>query len=512
MHRFIVLSLLLLLPWDASARRGRKAAPATPPVPTMEERQAAFGNINEAMMSGRMTHAADMLVMLLSQPEQAHFHAEAYARLGKVFSNLELPYSALMAYEQGLRSDIAVVGSEVPKALALGEQVGDSAVLEPIFANNLRIETDAATRSRMAYLAAKENQRAGNHAMAYGMLQMISASDPQYPDAKALEGVSLSLQKRYTDAIVPLQIALAMGKSKGRNAQFVDTNTMNIARAYYSAKNFPKAAEHWAQIPRESPLWVQAQFERAWAHFQMKDMGGTLALLQNHESPFFEGLYYPEASLLRIYALFMLCKFPDASRQIETFQKRYNAQHSQLMSLAALPASTLFETMRRHVETGESDLPPSLVAAFVSEERFNSSLKAISNAESELARLRNVNANPFSATAAQWLDSRRTQLITAEGTRIAKQVRLMESTLGEMIQNSEISKLDMLQLEQRLYEQAANIGKIPESKRNVKRKLRRKVDTRVWPWEGEYWADEVGYYRISAKPDCPAGLQTGEVK
>ena len=120
MHRFILLSLLLLLPWDASARRGRKAAPATPPVPTMEERQAAFGNINEAMMSGRMTHAADMLVMLLSQPEQAHFHAEAYARLGKVFSTLELPYSALMAYEQGLRSDIAVVGSEVPKALALG--------------------------------------------------------------------------------------------------------------------------------------------------------------------------------------------------------------------------------------------------------------------------------------------------------------------------------------------------------------------------------------------------------
>ena len=71
---------------------------------------------------------------------------------------------------------------------------------------------------------------------------------------------------------------------------------------------------------------------------------------------------------------------------------------------------------------------------------------------------------------------------------------------------------EILQLEQRLYEQAANIGKIPDSKRNVKRKLRRKVDTRMWPWEGEYWADEVGYYRIDAKPDCPAGLQVGEVK
>ncbi len=500
MHLLRLLSLLLLWPMAALGQA---------PVPTMQEREAAFGAINTSMLSGHLTQAADGLVMLIAEPTQAVFHAEAYARLGKIFTKLELPYSALMAYEKALRTDAQVVGGEATLALELGEQVGDAAVLEPIFAGNLGLAQDDLSRSRMAYLAARENQRRGNHAVAQGMLQMVQANHPNYPEARALEGVVLSLQKRYESAIVPLQIALAVGKAGGRDALFMSTVRMNIARAYYSAENFPKAAEHWAQIPREDPLWLQAQFERSWAHFRMEDMSGTLALLHNHESPYFREMYYPEASLLRIYALFLLCKFPDASREIDAFQTRYTAQHSTLLELAAQPPSALFATMRAHVETGSSDLPPSVAAMYAGEERFNDSLRAIRSAEDELARLRNVNANPFSAYAAQWLDTRRQQLITAEGGRISSKVRAMEAELGEMLRSSNMSKLDMLQMEQRLYEQAANLGAIPEGKRQVKRRIRGRVYERIWPWQGEYWADEVGYYRIDSKPNCPAGLQQG---
>ena len=39
------------------------------------------------------------------------------------------------------------------------------------------------------------------------------------------------------------------------------------------------------------------------------------------------------------------------------------------------------------------------------------------------------------------------------------------------------------------------------------RKQRTKKGYQSWPWEGEYWADELGYYRISTKSDCPASLR-----
>ena len=33
---------------------------------------------------------------------------------------------------------------------------------------------------------------------------------------------------------------------------------------------------------------------------------------------------------------------------------------------------------------------------------------------------------------------------------------------------------------------------------------------RVWPWQGEAWADELGWFVFSARPDCPATMARGD--
>jgi hypothetical protein len=52
---------------------------------------------------------------------------------------------------------------------------------------------------------------------------------------------------------------------------------------------------------------------------------------------------------------------------------------------------------------------------------------------------------------------------------------------------------------------------MPESKRRVKRQVRARVTERLWDWEGEYWADEIGFYRVNTKPECPEGMRAGSV-
>ena len=42
---------------------------------------------------------------IADDPLQAHFKAEAYARLGNVLLELDLPYSALIAIEQAMQID-----------------------------------------------------------------------------------------------------------------------------------------------------------------------------------------------------------------------------------------------------------------------------------------------------------------------------------------------------------------------------------------------------------------------
>jgi len=477
--------------------------------PTMEQRSEAFADVSAAMTSGNQAGAADALIAVIDNPEWDIFDGEAHARLAVLLKRLDLPYSALVAYTKALESDPEGVGSEANSAVDLADTVGDQAILEPVFASNLGLDVDDATRSRMAYLAARENHRSGNLSTAAAMLKLVKPNDPYYPEAKALEGVILSLQKRHGEALAPLQIALAVGGRAKRGEVFKSVVLMNLARAYYAAGNYPQAAHYWAQLERGDPKWLDAQFERAWAHFRMEDMNGTLTLLQNHVSPYFADHYYPEAAMLRLYALFLLCKFPAASAQLEAFQAQYRPQLEDLNGVLTMSPEAVFDAIRRHIDGEDSGLPANVTTPFENEDRIKDSIVAVGNAEEEAARLRNVSANVFAQTAMEWVSARREALVKAEGERILKRVRRMANELNELIANSDVTKLDLMQMESRLYERASFTGKMPEAKRQVKRDVRAAVTERLWDWQGEYWADEVGYYRIDTTPECPEDLVQG---
>jgi len=479
-------------------------------MPSMEERQEVFGEIDTAVREGRKAQVADLLMEVVEDPERGAFHAESYARLGAVLSELDLPYAALIAHQRALATDPELVTGSAVAALKLGDQVGDLSLLQGVFAANVGLDVDAATRSRMAYLAAREAHHTGSYGLALGVLRMVKDDDPAFPEAKALQGVVLSRQGRPEKALESLLDAQKAGSAAGREQRFVDMIHLNIARTYYAAGNFPRSIEYFAKVDRSSRQWGESQFERAWAHYRLQDMNGVLSLLHDHASPFLEGWYFPEASLLRIHALYGMCKFPEATRQIDVFKDRYNHHVATLQQAADRGPEELFQQMAKQVEEGSSDLPAMLVWRFESEDRFADGLTAVRSAEDETARLRNVSQNPFSERASAWVSERRETIIAAEGDRIRARAQRMADDLNRMLADAELSKLDMLEMETRLYQMASIEGAMPDARRVVSRTGRVKDGWREWAWEGEYWIDEVGYYRITAPPDCPIGLAAGE--
>jgi hypothetical protein len=146
---------------------------------------------------------------------------------------------------------------------------------------------------------------------------------------------------------------------------------------------------------------------------------------------------------------------------------------------------------------------------FEEEERFKDSLAAVRSAEDEKKRLMNVAANPFSGWASDKVDQRRQWLVNSEGRRVKNRAKRMADELSQMMDDVEISKLDMMDFERRLYQAASARGEMLDKRDTVKRTKRIRDNERYWPWEGEYWADEVGYYRINSKPDCPQGMSQG---
>lgn len=502
---------------DADARQTRREAAAAKAAeegevvpPTMEERQEVFGAVDEAFKAGRKGEVADLLVEIIDNAEvHVHLRAEAYARLGKVLGSFDLPYSALVAYQGALATDAALTQDSAKVAIELADEVGDTAILESVFADNLGLSVSDETRSRMAYLAAREAHARGMHPLALASLSMVVESDPYFPEAKALEGVTLSLMNNPGGALGPLQVALGTGKALGRDARFMNTVRLNLARAYYAASNFPRAIEYFARVERSSRQWPEAQFERSWAHFRLQDTNGVLSLLQTHDSPFLEGQYFPEASLLKVYSLFLMCKFPEATKEIDRFKSKYEPKIAELRAVEARAPADLFAAMASHVEEGESDLPEMISWRFEEEDRFNDSLAAVRSAEDEKKRLMNVAANPFSGWASDEVEARRALLVDTEGKRIQARAKRMADELAQMMDDVEISKLDMMDFERRLFQAASAKGEMLDKRDTVQRTKRVRDNERYWPWEGEYWADEVGYYRIQSKPDCPQGMSQG---
>jgi xanthine dehydrogenase molybdopterin-binding subunit B len=70
----------------------------------------------------------------------------------------------------------------------------------------------------------------------------------------------------------------------------------------------------------------------------------------------------------------------------------------------------------------------------------------------------------------------------------------------------EISKLDILDMETQMLNRAAQTGKMEDAKRQVRRNKRIRSGELVWEYQGEMWADEVGYYRVNTKSECPASM------
>jgi tetratricopeptide (TPR) repeat protein len=528
MRRVLLLALLVSGPLAGPAMAKPKgdpaptaaaAAPAAPvakpidPAKLEKARAEAFTEYDTQLASGQKARAADALVALVENPAQAAFHAEAYGKLGDLFLGLDLPYAAVTAWTRAFSAaddtNVAEIGLFVPKAIATAKKVGDSAILEEPFSKNLGLARTEDVRGEMAFLAAREAFHDDSFGLGLGMLKMVKEGDPIYPDAKALEGVIMNQQGRPEDALKPFEAAQNAGRDK--DIRFKDSVTLNMARSYYAAGNYPRAIQGYAGVSRGSEFWPQAQFERAWSHFRIDDLNGTLGVLYSLDTPFFSTWYFPEADLLRIYAMFLMCKFPEANTEIEAFRTFYKPIHQSLQGWNGKSDKDTFELARRYAESGKYDpLPEAILRPFATEDRLLSSIAAVKSADDELERLKAVSANPFSETARRWVTERRDAMVDAEGARIGARIAEQEAQVGQMLDDTEIFILDILRMKGLLYQQAAAIGKMPDAARVVKREERVRKGWREWPYEGEIWADELGYYRVDAAPECPAGLARGQ--
>lgn len=476
-----------------------EAPPTFPDRPTDGEHAEALEPLEAQVASGATTAAIAAAEALISDTARPQLHADAWALLGSALEAADYPLAAVDAWTQSLSIDPRALTPQTQHIIDTAEVNGITRPLEVALVHS---EADL---PQVRLYTARHALREGDLDGALADLAQIKKSSKHFPEAKLLEGVVHSQSGNYQSALAALATAQARATDPSDTWRW--TVEVNLARVYFALGNQPKALTHYGNIDRNAPGWLHVHFETAWAHFRMGDMAGTLSATHSLKSPFFTDGYWAEAELLEAYALVYMCKFPSARERVKSFEQTYKPIRAQLDGISRVTAEQAWQELER-AEAGEplETLPVQAVYRYRWDVRAKATFDAVGALRDEQKSL----AKAGLTATAERLNLLEQQLTRAEGERILATARAMRAELTDMLQDIEITKLDLLDLEKRLYQQAAVVGDLGmgDPLGNI-RELRQKSDSQIWPFQGEYWADEVGYYRITARSDCPVNLQIG---
>lgn len=298
------------------------------------------------------------------------------------------------------------------------------------------------------------------------------------------------------------------------------TALMGLARASYQAKRWKDAIDLYRQIPKDHVLYRQSLFELSWALFRNGQFRSALSPLQSLHSVYYENFYDPESLLLRGIILLFSCQYDDISIMFETFDKTYKPAMSMIQSWNLTAKSFLDYTQEIEkslkvlsvYKKGEGDAPDMRLPFFIMR-----SIADESDVEGELTYLKKIDKEK-KIFQKIYGSKQRVQGLTSYGNSIlsrraqAARLRLGEKAKRHLDEKTvEISSI-MTQFDFLKYETLNGQREMMKKKMGadpadpIDNQLTRSFyiqnGYRYWPFEGEYWRDEIGNYQYLGGNRC----------
>jgi tetratricopeptide (TPR) repeat protein len=454
------------------------------------------------------------LYSVLEDPEAEAWWNDTRYYLAVCLDQMELPYSALEEYNRffaGVEPGSELLEDALKRAVGLGRKVDAGWMLAPGLAKLDTSVVSTGYRGPAMYWVGFFHYSNRDWAAAKAYLSLVPKDTEFYNRARMVEGISLVREQKPVEAIAPLAAALAASRKDAAGDNTWEVANMNLGRAYFAIGNFERAIEHFEKTPKTSPFWFEALYEAAWGYFRLGRLSGALSHLQTIDSPFFDGVYHPDATLLRILIFYYLCKYTDGGTMLKEFTEEHYPIHKDIeaaISAAEKDPGKLFESLyawkSAHKEAGVA-LPEPVKQHFASDESLLRIGDYLAGIDRELAAVDKLKTgwekSALRKDLQDQLQNRRNEATAGKGKEALAKLRGMHVVLGEHLGNAEIYKVEMITAEKDIY-QAAYHGKLME--KIAARKMLRDVPAgyRFWPFEGEYWMDELGWYEVNTVNEC----------
>ena len=363
------------------------------------------------------------------------------------------------------------------------------------------------------YILAKFFYHWGNYRRARRIMAKVSPTSEYYSSAMYITGL-LHLQERKEKKTKSLKEAhdsfvksvLAAEKSN-KDARILDLGYLALARLAYEVGQLDGALFYYRKIPKSSPRVGRAYFEKAWTYFLNRKYGHAIGTFHVLHSPYFKTQFLPELYILESTVYLNLCQYKMAKDLAELFQKRYSPIKDKISKLVDMNLP-MYKYYKMFVNAGKglySEMPQAIYNHILADTEFFfifSTLRELEKEDRILNKIMRIHGRSrLGNRIYRRLKRRLHRFERRAGKMIRRKLQVAATDLDIMIVKSDEITFDAINAEKEILDKAATtlLRGTKEARRRAMLAKKKKNPTNwskmYWKFQGEYWEDELDYFR-----------------
>lgn len=364
------------------------------------------------------------------------------------------------------------------------------------------------------------------------LFQKVDRRSEYYVKAQFFTGVSYVQLRKAVPAVKAFQrIEKAIDEGVAGvddEDRMRDLAYLSMARTYYSSSitldaetNAPTvnstklsaAVKYWNLVDVTSEYWLDALFEESWAYFMAGDYPRSLGNVHTLGAPYFPNAFYPESEVLKSIIYFTNCNYDAATTVVAKFNLRYLPIKDELEKILknykGENREDSFFKFLLDVREGKGDIPATvrpIVEIALSDRQLLRNIDYVKLLEEEDKRFQKAPADFRSSglglEVSDALKLARDLAVRQAGELALGRYQRYVDELNEHLRNGEKILIDITAAQRNLLDEKLQTNQVSKAEAKIFGVVKPDEEHVIWPFNGEYWRDELGFYRQVVESAC----------
>jgi tetratricopeptide (TPR) repeat protein len=402
---------------------------------------------------------------------------------------------------------LASLSRQLPESAGILKKVGkyDRAQLEQPALQQVRDE--------LFYLLGRYHYSQSNFKEAVSLFAAVPISSPFFARAKFMEGITYVRSYQARPAAEAFKILLRVAREAPATNEikdFEELSVLSLARVFYSTRQFDLSIKYYEQLTEESSNWLDSLFEASWAYFQRNNFSKALGNIHTINAPYFETQFFPESLILKAVIYFQNCLYDRSAEAIQEFNARYPGLRSQILQLVKQykdPAE--FYDLAQRIRAGTAALNDEmarLTKGALGDRTIQKHFSYVDELDRELKQVGAADpawkATAVAGVVLQDLTLQRSMAQNEAGQLAQRRIQRVAEEIQELIKQAIKVEYETINGQKNKLEATLVNEQVVPANQVALTHITPDDEHYFWPFDGQYWRDELGYYRYRIRSTC----------